>query len=195
MLVLGDVDVAGLGELIQLPFDHPQRDVAEQADDLQRILGQRHPHRLDVEVVAEQDGDVVAPPGVHGQAATPEVRPVDDVVVHQRRGVDELHDRGVQHRAIAGVAAQAGGHQEDRRPHALAAALLDIAAHLRNQRDARLDVADELRSTASRSSRIGSKIDARSAAAGEFWAVSLKWMPWRCSSAHNTGFASGVSTR
>ena len=30
VLFLGDVDVAGLGELIQLPLDHPQRDVAEQ---------------------------------------------------------------------------------------------------------------------------------------------------------------------
>ena len=93
VLFLGDVDVAGLGELVELPFDHAQRDVAEQADDLQRILRERHRHRLDVEVVAEQDGDVVAPPRVHGQAAAPEVGAVDDVVVHQRRGVDELHDR------------------------------------------------------------------------------------------------------
>ena len=30
VLVLGDVDVAGLGELVELPFDHAQRDVAEQ---------------------------------------------------------------------------------------------------------------------------------------------------------------------
>ena len=69
VLFLGDVDVAGLGELIELPFDHPQRDVAEQADDLERVLRQRHRHRLDVEVVAEQDGDVVAPARVHGQPA------------------------------------------------------------------------------------------------------------------------------
>ena len=61
VLLFGDVDVAGLGELIQLPFDHPQRHVAEQPDDLQRVVRQRHRHRLDVEVVAEQDGDVVAP--------------------------------------------------------------------------------------------------------------------------------------
>ena len=51
---------------------------------------------------------------------------------------------GVEHRAIAGVAAQARGHQQDGGPDPLAAALLDVAAHLGNQRDPRLDVADEL---------------------------------------------------
>ena len=93
VLVLGDVDVAGLRELIELAFDHPQRDVAEQPDDLERVLRQRHRHRLDVEVVAEQDGDVVAPARVHGQAAAAQIGAVDDVVVDERRGVDELDDR------------------------------------------------------------------------------------------------------
>ena len=51
---------------------------------------------------------------------------------------------GVEHGAIAGVAAQPRRHQQHRRTHALAAALLDVAAHLGNQRDARLDVAHEL---------------------------------------------------
>ena len=70
--------------------------------------------------------------------------PVDDVVVHQRRGVDELDHRGVEDGAIARVAAQARRHQQHRRPDPLAAALLDVAAHLRDERDAGLDVADEL---------------------------------------------------
>ena len=144
VLVLGDVDVAGLGELVELPFDHAQRDVAEHPDDLQRVLRERHRHRLDVEVVAEQHGDVVAPARMHGEAAAAQVGAVDDVVVHERGGVDELDDRGVEHGAIALVAAQPGRHQQHGGAHALAAAVLDVAAHLGNQRDARLDVADEL---------------------------------------------------
>ena len=163
----------GLGELIELPFDHAQRDVAEQPDELERVLRERQRHRLDVEVVAEQDGDVVAPARVRRQPAAPHVGVVDDVVVHQRRGVDELDDRRVEHGAIAGVAAEARGHQQHGRAHALAAALLDVAAHLGDERDAGLDVADELVLDASRSSRIGSKICARSAAVS-FCAVSLK---------------------
>jgi hypothetical protein len=35
VLVLGNIDVAGLGELIQLAFNHSQCDVAQHADDLE----------------------------------------------------------------------------------------------------------------------------------------------------------------
>ena len=113
------------------------------ADDVERVVRQRHRHRLDVEVVAEQHGDVVAPPRVHRQPAAPQVGVVDDVVVDQRRGVDELDDRGVQDRAVAGVADQPRGHQQHRRADPLAAAGPDVLADLRNQRDLRLDVARE----------------------------------------------------
>ena len=104
MLVFGDVGVAVLRELIQLAFDHPQRHVAQQPDDLERVVRERQRHRLDVQVVAEEHRDVVAPPRVHGQPAAPQIGVVDDVVVDERRGVDELDDRRVQDRAIALVA-------------------------------------------------------------------------------------------
>ena len=110
VLFFGDVDVAGLRELIQLTFDHPQRHVAEQPDDLQRILRQRHRHRLDVEVVAEQHGDVVAPARVHGKPAAPEIGAIDDVVVDERRGVDELDHRRVEDGAVPLIAAEPGRH-------------------------------------------------------------------------------------
>ena len=144
VLLLGDVHVAGLGQLVQLALDHAECDVAEQANHVEGILGERERHRLDVEIVAEEDRDVVAPPRVHGQTAAAEVRLVDDVVVHERRGVDELHHRGVEHRPVAGVAGEPGRHQEHGRPHALAAARLDVLADLRNQLDPGLDVAREL---------------------------------------------------
>ena len=101
---------------IQLAFDHAQRDVAQQPDDLERVVRERQRHRLDVEVVAEQHRDVVAPPRMHGQPAAPQIGVVDDVVVDERRGVDELDDRRVQHRAVAFVAAQARRHQQHGRP-------------------------------------------------------------------------------
>ena len=98
VLVLGDVGVAVLGELVQLALDHPQRDVAQQPDDVERVVRERQRHRLDVEVVAEEHGDVVAPPRVHREPAAAQVRVVDDVVVDERRGVDELDDGGVEDR-------------------------------------------------------------------------------------------------
>ena len=144
MLVLGDVDVAGLGELIKLALDHPQRDVAEHPDDLERVLRERHRHALDVEIVPEQDGDVVAPARMDGQTAAPEVGAVDDVVVDQRGGMDELDHRRVEHGAVAGVSAEPRRHQQDRGADPFASAALDVAAHLGDERHAGLDVADEL---------------------------------------------------
>ena len=144
MLVFADVDVAGLRQLVELPFDHAQRDVAQQPDDLERVLRQRHRHRLDVQVVAEQNRDVVAPARVHRQPSAPQIRAVDDVVVDQRRGVDEFDDRGIEHGPVALVAGQTRRHQQNGRTHPFAAAVLDIAAHLRDERDPRLDVPDEL---------------------------------------------------
>ena len=98
VLVFGDVRVAVLGQLEQLAFDHPQRDVAQEAHDVERVVRQRQRHRLDVQVVAEQHRDVVAPARMHGEAPAAQIRVVDDVVVDERRGVDELDDRRVQRR-------------------------------------------------------------------------------------------------
>jgi hypothetical protein len=50
--LLRQIDDAVLGELVDLAFDHAQRDVAQQPHDLERVLRQRHRHRLDVEKVA-----------------------------------------------------------------------------------------------------------------------------------------------
>jgi hypothetical protein len=77
-------------------------------------------------------------------AAAPHVGIVDDVVVDQRGGVDELYHRGVQDRAGAGVAAQPRAHQQHRRAHALAAALEQVVANLGNDVDLRLDLAGKL---------------------------------------------------
>src|SRR5690606_11810523 len=79
-----------------------------------------------------------------GQAAAPQVRVVDDVVVDERRRVDELDHRRVQHGHLAaGVAGEPGGHQHDGRPYPLATALLEVPADLGNQLDAGVDMAEE----------------------------------------------------
>src|SRR5207248_5740598 len=88
----------------------------------------------------EQDGDVVTPPRMDRQAAAPEIRIVDDVVVDQRRGVNELHHRRVQGAAVAAVARQARRHEQDGRPDALAAARADVLTDLRDEIDVRLEM-------------------------------------------------------
>src|SRR4029453_18749078 len=98
-------------------------------------------HALDIEVVPEQDGDVVAPARMDGEPAPAQVGVIDDVVVNQRGRVNELDHRGVQDGPVAGIAAEPGGHQQNRRTDALPPAALDIAAHLGNQGHPGLDVA------------------------------------------------------
>jgi len=145
VLVLGDLGIAVLGELVELTFDHLQRDVAQHAQDVDAVVLEGHAERLDVQVVAEQDGDVVAPSGMHREAAPSEFRVVDDVVVNECRGVDELDDRRVEdgHVAVRLAAGQSAGHQHHRRPHPLAARVLQVLADLRDQLDARVDVPQE----------------------------------------------------
>ena len=140
VLVLGDVDVAVLGELVQLAFNHPQRDVAQQPNQVERVFGEGQRHRLDVEEVAQQDRDVVAPLRVGRQTSPSHFRIVDDVVVDERRRVDELDHGRMENRALAGVAAQPGGHQQHRGAHALAAGTLDVAADAGDYIDARLQM-------------------------------------------------------
>ena len=143
MFFFRDVGVAVLRQLIELPFDHLQRDVAQHADQIERIVRQRERHRFDVQIVAEKHGDVVAPPRVDRQPAAAQIGVVDDVVVDERRGVNEFDDRRVQDRPIAGVAAEARRHQQHRGTNALSAAGLDVPPDLRNQLDLRLDVPAE----------------------------------------------------
>ena len=80
---------------------------------------------------------------MHGLAAAPHVGVVDDVVVHERRRVDELDDRRKERRVLACIPAHPGGHQQDRRTNALAAALLDVVADGRNQRHLRFEMPHE----------------------------------------------------
>src|SRR5262249_9776173 len=130
VLVFSDIGVAVLRQLVQLPLDHPQRDVAQHADDLQRVVSQRQRHRLDVQVVAKEHRDVVAPARVNGQAAAPQIGIVDDVVVDERGSVYELDNGSVKDRAIAFVAAQPGRHQQHGGPNPLAAARLNVLTDL-----------------------------------------------------------------
>ena len=68
-----------------------------------------------VAIAAAGDGD-------DGRPAAAQVRAVEDVVVHQRRRVDQLDgDRGAQEAGAHAVRGRAGGHEHEQRPQALAA--------------------------------------------------------------------------
>ena len=69
---------------------------------------------------------------------------VDDVVVDERRGVDDLDDRSELYRALALVAEELGGEQQQRRTDSLSPAGAQVFADLRDRGDIRDRVASEL---------------------------------------------------
>ena len=93
VVVDGEIGAAVLLGAEDLALDHLDRRVREEPQDLEVPLGQRHGHRVHVEVVADQHRQVVAPAVVDRRPAAADVGLVDDVVVDQRGRVDELHHR------------------------------------------------------------------------------------------------------
>ena len=100
--------------------------VLEVVDDLDAVGLERHVHGLDVQVVAEQDREVVPEDMVDRPASPPCLGLVNDVVVNQRRRVDELEDGGELRVPRAGIAAEPGGEQEQDRPDAFPATDLGL---------------------------------------------------------------------
>ena len=87
-------------------------------------------HRPGVEPVPEQDRELVAPTRVGCDPAAPHGGVVDDVVVHERGGVDDLHRGGVADVVVALVAERSCDGQQHGRPESLAAGLEDVGAGL-----------------------------------------------------------------
>ena len=99
---------------------------------------------LHVEPVTREHALGIAPLGVGGGAAAARLGFVDDVVVDERRGVDDLDHRSQLDRALAGVVHQLAGEQQQRRTQPLAAAGAEVLADLRDRPHAGHGVAAEL---------------------------------------------------
>src|SRR6185295_286320 len=67
---------------------------------------------LGVEIVADEDADLVAPDFPGGRSASANIGVVHDIVVEQRRGMDELHQTGKLVMIATGIAAETGRKQE-----------------------------------------------------------------------------------
>ena len=90
---LRQVQVAALGDLLEFAGAHTVRSLADQPART-GVDGAGQVEGVGEEQVAEEDADLVPPPGVHSRNVPPQLGFVENVVVNERRGVDHLHRRG-----------------------------------------------------------------------------------------------------
>ena len=120
-----------LFHLQQFAFDHLLRQFDQRVENAEIALLHRDLERLHVEPVARQHALRVAPLRIRGGPAAARLGLVNDVVVHQRRGVNDLDHRAKPHRAAALVVEQFRRKQKQRRTNPLAAA---VRADIRQSR-------------------------------------------------------------
>ena len=105
------------------------READQQIENQEIALAQRDLEGLHVQPVACQHAGVIAPLDVAGRAAAARFGGVDDVVMHQGCGVEQLDHRRHLNRAGSCIAVshQLGRHQQQGRAQPLAAGRLQIA--------------------------------------------------------------------
>ena len=136
--ILGGVDVALRGQLGDLAFRDHRRCARQDAEDLQRPVLDHQLEGAAEQEVADQHARRVAPDGVRRRLAASQVGTVDDVVVQQCRGMDELDRRRQPVMPLAAIVEQPRASERQHRPQPLAAAGDQVAGKLGNQGDRRL---------------------------------------------------------
>ena len=134
-MVLVGVDLALGGELLDLALGDDRRGVAEDPQHLEAAVLDHQLERAAEQEIADQDARRIAPDEVGGALAAAHAGAVDDVVVEQRRGMDELDRGGELVVARSGIAEQGAAGERQHRPHALAAAGDQVSGKLGDQRD------------------------------------------------------------
>ena len=112
------------------PFDHLGRDVGQNVDEVIGLRLEGHGDGLNIQKVSEQHRDVGAPARMDRVLTAPERRVVDDVVMDQAGGVDDLDERRPEDMVLAFIAAQLRAEHQQSRPDALAALFEKVSVDL-----------------------------------------------------------------
>ncbi len=127
--VAGD-ERAELFHLEEFALDHLLGELGEQIEDVKVTLLKRDLKGLHVEPVAGEDALGISPDGVGRRTATADIGGVDDVIVHESCGVDDLDDGSEAHGSATLVVEQLGGEQKQSGAESLAATLTQVIANL-----------------------------------------------------------------
>ena len=127
-------EIARGGELENLALGDHGGGVGKHAQHRERSGLDHELERTGEEIVAHQHARLVVPEDVRGGAPAPLGALVDDVVVEERRGVDEFHRGGELDMVLARIAVEPRPGEGEHRPQALAAGLDEMGG---DRRDAR----------------------------------------------------------
>ena len=94
--------------LQQFALNHLLRQFDQRVENAEVALLHRDFESLHIEPVARQHALRIAPLGIGGGPAAAGLSLVDNVVVHQRRGMNDLNDRAQLHRATSPIVEQFG---------------------------------------------------------------------------------------
>jgi hypothetical protein len=120
-------------ELQHFAFGDGVGGICQDAHDARIVQPHHHLEGARIEEVAHQHRGGIAEGRIGGTAPAPQVRRIDDVVMQQRRGMDELDDGGHFEPRTAPVAERARAQQEQRGPQALAARRDNVVGDLPHQ--------------------------------------------------------------
>ena len=151
-LLRDDPDVVRLGrdpaalavELEDLRLGHGDGRAGEGFHDPAIVVPDEELEGLGVEMVADEDRRVVSPARVGRRPSAPQRRLIDDVVVDERRRVEQLDHGRQPHRPLAPRAREPRRQEEQDRAQTLAAGAGNVAAHLLDEADRRIELATDL---------------------------------------------------
>ncbi len=136
VLGLGEIRILDVHQLQDLALGDHGRGRRQDIQNLERAVLDHDLKGAAEQEVTDQDAGLVAPHGVGRGVAAAQVALVDDVVVEQRRRMDEF-DAGCQiDVADARIAAHARAGQRDQGPQAFAAGGDDVSGEFGDQRHA-----------------------------------------------------------
>ena len=124
------ISFAEFFHLQQFTLNHLLRQFNQGVENAKVPLLHRHFESLHVEPVARQHAFRVAPLGIGGGPAAPCLGFVDDVVVHQRGGMNNLDHGAQSYGAASSVIEQFGGKKKQSGTDALAASRAQILTNL-----------------------------------------------------------------
>src|SRR5271166_5345057 len=119
-------------DLLQLTFDHFLREINKRVEDVKIAFLYRDLERLHVKPVAGEHALCVAPLRIGGRTSASRLGFVNDVVVDQRCGMNDLDHGAKFDGSLAGVVHQLAGEQQQRGAQTFAAARAQVFANFRN---------------------------------------------------------------